>query len=57
MADPAAKVFNGKIYVYPSHDWDSGAAFDDDGGHFEMKDYHVLSIDGNPMNGEVTDHE
>lgn len=56
MADPAAKVFNGKIYVYPSHDWDSGATFDDDGGHFEMKDYHVLSIDGDPMNGEVTDH-
>ena len=56
MADPSANVFNGKIYVYPSHDWDSGAAFDDDGGHFEMKDYHVLSIDGDPMTGKVTDH-
>ena len=56
MADPSAHVFNGKVYVYPSHDWDSGAAFDDDGGHFEMKDYHVLSVDGDPMTGNVTDH-
>ena len=36
MADPAANVFNGKVFIYPSHDWDSGAAEDDDGGHFEM---------------------
>ena len=56
MADPSAHVFNGKVYVYPSHDWDSGASFDDDGGHFEMKDYHVLSVDGDPMTGDVTDH-
>ena len=56
MADPSAHVFNGKVYVYPSHDWDSGASFDDDGGHFEMKDYHVLSVDGDPMTGNVTDH-
>lgn len=55
MADPSAHVFDNKIFVYPSHDWDSGAAFDDDGGHFQMKDYHVLRIDGDPMNGTVTD--
>lgn len=55
MADPSANVFNGKVYIYPSHDWDSGAAFDDDGGHFQMKDYHVLSLD-DVENGEVTDH-
>ncbi|CCY65331.1 glycosyl hydrolase family 43 [Prevotella sp. CAG:1124] len=55
MADPSANVFNGKLYIYPSHDWDSGAAFDDDGGHFEMKDYHVLSLD-DVEDGEVTDH-
>ena len=42
-ADPSANVFNGKLYVYPSHDWEAGAAFDDDGGHFQMKDYHVDS--------------
>ena len=33
MADPSANVFNGRLYVYPSHDWDSGECFDDDGGH------------------------
>lgn len=44
MADPSAHVFNNRLYIYPSHDWDSGEAFDDDGGHFQMKDYHVLSL-------------
>jgi len=44
-ADPAAHVFNGKIYIYPSHDVDAGEAFDDLGSHFAMKDYHVLSMD------------
>lgn len=44
MADPSVHVFNDKLYIYPSHDWDSGAAFDDDGGHFEMKDYHALTL-------------
>ena len=55
MADPSANVFKGKLYIYPSHDWDSGECFDDDGGHFQMKDYHVLCIDGNPMTAEVKD--
>lgn len=55
MADPSANVFNDKVYIYPSHDWDSGEAFDDDGGHFQMKDYHVFSLD-DVENGEVTDH-
>ncbi len=44
MADPAVHVFNGKIYIYPSHDWDAGECEDDDGGHFQMKDYHVLTL-------------
>ena len=55
MADPSANVFDGKLYVYPSHDRDSGAAFDDDGGHFQMRDYHVLRIEGDPMSAAVTD--
>ena len=42
MADPAVHVFNGKIFIYPSHDWEAGAEEDDDGGHFQMKDYHAL---------------
>ena len=53
-ADPSAHVFNGKIYVYPSHDIDAGDAFDDLGSHFAMEDYHVLSMD--TPGGEATDH-
>jgi len=53
-ADPSAHVFNGKIYIYPSHDIDAGDAFDDLGSHFAMEDYHVLSMNG-PA-GEATDH-
>jgi hypothetical protein len=55
MADPSANVFNDRLYIYPSHDSDSGEAFDDDGGHFQMRDYHVLSLD-DVANGEITDH-
>ena len=44
-ADPSAHVFEGKVYIYPSHDIDAGSAFDDEGGHFGMVDYHVLCQD------------
>ncbi|MBL7744478.1 MAG: glycoside hydrolase family 43 protein [Chitinophagaceae bacterium] len=54
-ADPSAHVFNGKIYIYPSHDIDAGDAFDDLGSHFAMEDYHVLSIN-HPAETEATDH-
>jgi beta-xylosidase len=53
-ADPSAHVFNGKIYIYPSHDIESNTAQDDEGGHFDMKDYHILSMDS--IGGKVTDH-
>src|SRR5690606_33751838 len=53
-ADPSAHVFNSKIYIYPSHDIDAGAAIDDIGSHLDMRDYHVLSMDN--INGNVTDH-
>ncbi|MBS1510326.1 MAG: glycoside hydrolase family 43 protein [Bacteroidetes bacterium] len=43
-ADPSAHVFEGKIYIYPSHDIDAGDAFDDLGSHFAMEDYRVLSM-------------
>ena len=56
MADPSANVFNDRLYIYPSHDWNSGESFDDDGGHFQMQDYHVLSLDNDPMTAPVTDH-
>lgn len=55
MADPSAHVFDGRLYIYPSHDWDSGEAFDDDGGHFQMRDYHALSF-ADIETGEATDH-
>ncbi|UGU14516.1 glycoside hydrolase family 43 protein [Sinomicrobium kalidii] len=53
-ADPSAHVFDDKIYIYPSHDVDAGTEEDDFGGHFDMRDYHVFSMDS--MGGEVTDH-
>ncbi len=55
MADPSVHVFEGKIYIYPSHDWESGVPENDNGDHFNMKDYHVFSLD-DVENGEVTDH-
>ena len=45
-ADPSAHVFNGKIYIYSSHDIDAGIPFTDLGDHFGMEDYHVISMDG-----------
>jgi hypothetical protein len=53
-ADPSAHVFNGRLYIYPSHDIESGVPMNDNGDHFDMKDYHVLSMD--TIGGEVTDH-
>ena len=45
-------MWNGKIYVYPSHDIDGPTPEDDLGSHFEMRDYHVLSMD--KIGGPVT---
>ena len=42
-ADPSAHVFQGQIYIYPSHDIDAGVKEDDLGSHFAMRDYHVLT--------------
>ena len=36
-ADPTARVFECKVYVYPSHDVNCGTDW------FCMKDYHVFS--------------
>lgn len=43
-ADPAAHVFDGALFIYGSHDIDGGVAFNDDGDHFCMDDYHVLRL-------------
>lgn len=53
-ADPSAHVFNGKIYIYPSHDTSTGTPENDNGDHFDMRDYHILSMDS--VNGKVTDN-
>ena len=53
-ADPSAHVFNGKIYIYPSHDIDAGIPFNDNGDHFGMEDYHVFSMDN--IESEVKDN-
>lgn len=53
-ADPSAHVFDGKIYIYPSHDIDAGIPFNDNGDHFGMRDYHVFSMES--IDGEVTDN-
>ncbi len=53
-ADPSAHVFNGKIYIYPSHDIEAGTPENDNGDHFDMRDYHILSMDS--IGSKVTDH-
>jgi hypothetical protein len=45
IADPAVHVFNGKLYIYPSHDFEAGIPEDDLGSHFAMEDYHIFSMD------------
>lgn len=55
MADPSVHVFDGKLYIYPSHDRESGVPENDNGDHFNMKDYHVFSTD-DIEHGELTDH-
>ena len=44
-ADPSAHVFEGKIYIYPSHDLDHDVPINDNGDQYDMEDYHILSID------------
>jgi hypothetical protein len=53
-ADPSVHVFDGRLFIYPSHDIDAGVPADDLGSHFAMRDYHVFSMDS--VGGPVTDH-
>jgi hypothetical protein len=55
MADPAVHVFGDTVYIYPSHDRESGIPENDNGDHFDMNDYHVFSTK-DIENGPVTDH-
>ncbi len=53
-ADPSAHVWDGKLYIYPSHDIETDIPMDDTGAHFAMRDYHILSMD--KAGGEATDN-
>ncbi|WP_045856207.1 glycoside hydrolase family 43 protein [Teredinibacter purpureus] len=53
-ADPSAHVFDGKLYLYPSHDIETNTEADRTGASFNMVDYHVLSL--TDVGGAVTDH-
>ncbi len=53
-ADPSGHVWDGTLWIYPSHDEDTGAAADDEGSHYDMRDYHVLSLAS--LDSEVVDH-
>ncbi|HKL91710.1 MAG TPA: glycoside hydrolase family 43 protein [Bacteroidales bacterium] len=55
MADPAVHVFNDRLYIYPSHDRESGTPENDNGDHFDMNDYHVFST-SDIENEPLTDH-
>ncbi|MFV0505719.1 MAG: glycoside hydrolase family 43 protein [Bacteroidales bacterium] len=53
-ADPSVHVFEGKLYIYPSHDVETEIPENDNGDHFNMRDYHVFSMD--EVDGEIVDH-
>ncbi|KAI3399519.1 hypothetical protein diail_6541 [Diaporthe ilicicola] len=55
-ADPSAHVFNGRVYIYPSHDRETDIKFNDNGDQYDMADYHVFSLDSLDPASEVTDH-
>jgi len=44
-ADPSAHVFEGRLYIYPSHDLDHDNANSNTGDQYDMEDYHVFSLE------------
>ena len=44
-ADPTARVFEGRVYVYPSHDIPEPPGYKGRPKWFVMEDYHVFSTD------------
>ncbi|EON97058.1 putative xylosidase arabinosidase protein [Phaeoacremonium minimum UCRPA7] len=55
-ADPSAHVFEGKVYIYPSHDRETDIKFNDNGDQYDMADYHVFSTESLDPAAPVTDH-
>ncbi|MBO5094884.1 MAG: glycoside hydrolase family 43 protein [Lachnospiraceae bacterium] len=53
-ADPSAHVYDGKLYIYPSHDIPHNGEDNDNGDEYQMEDYHVLTMDS--IDAECVDH-
>ncbi|UZN03942.1 family 43 glycosylhydrolase [Cellulomonas sp. S1-8] len=53
-ADPSGHVWDGVLYVYTSHDEETGVARDDDGSHYDMRDYRVIEL--RDAGGPALDH-
>ncbi len=53
-ADPSGHVWDDVLYVYTSHDEETGVPRDDDGSQYDMRDYHVLVLAD--AGGPVEDH-
>ena len=53
-ADPSAHVFEGKLYLYPSHDLDNDTPPSNDGAQYDMEDYHVFSLED--LQTPIVDH-
>lgn len=51
-ADPSAHMFDGKMYIYPSHDIPTDIPDDDLGSEYAMRDYRILRMDA--LGGPVT---
>jgi beta-xylosidase len=53
-ADPSAHVFEGRLYIYVSHDLDHDNLADDTGDQYDMEDHYVFSM--KDMNSLPVDH-
>ena len=55
LADPAAHVIDGRVWVYTSHDRRTEVTDPTDGAHYDMRDYCALALD--PRGGTVERHD
>lgn len=54
-ADPSAHLFDGKIYIYPSHDLtENDIQPNDNGDQYNMEDYHIFSMQD--LTSTIVDH-
>lgn len=53
-ADPSAHVFNGTIYIYPSHDVAGNVPEDDEGAHLNMPLYFIPNSNRVSLNGRIS---